>query len=202
MAAVPLFRDSNMAAVTSHENTLLHWNILFSLLSFVWPNRLHVGSNLVLGLTYDRLIVKNYYLQAFTCASLVNVICTSFLQAVLHFMTGCTATEEKTPVSQDVVKVLVLSGLMKWLALRFHWQNDWRTGWLSKWLSDGLCFWLTDWILYHIPLIDWWSTSDWLADQTTDLQLTSNRIIIIIADWLADCVNIFNPVRHQVAPLL
>lgn len=38
-------------------------------------------------------------------------------QAVLHFMTGCTATEESAAVSQDVVKVLVLSGLMKWLVL-------------------------------------------------------------------------------------
>ena len=41
--------------------------------------------------------------------------CTFFLlEAVLHFMTGCTATEESAVVSQDVVKVLVLSGLMKW----------------------------------------------------------------------------------------
>ena len=41
--------------------------------------------------------------------------CTFFLlEAVLHFMTGCTATEESAVVSQDVVRVLVLSGLMKW----------------------------------------------------------------------------------------
>ncbi|KAJ7377427.1 General transcription factor IIH subunit 4 [Desmophyllum pertusum] len=34
-------------------------------------------------------------------------------EAVLHFMTGYTSTEEGSAVSQDVVKVLVLSGLMK-----------------------------------------------------------------------------------------
>ncbi|XP_020626918.1 general transcription factor IIH subunit 4-like isoform X1 [Orbicella faveolata] len=34
-------------------------------------------------------------------------------EAVLHFMTGYTSTEEGAAVSQDVVKVLVLSGLMK-----------------------------------------------------------------------------------------
>ena len=38
-------------------------------------------------------------------------------QAVLHFMTGYTSTEEGAAVSQDVVKVLVLSGLMKWFVL-------------------------------------------------------------------------------------
>lgn len=36
------------------------------------------------------------------------------LQSVLHFMTGYTSSEESAAVSQDVVRVLVLSGLMKW----------------------------------------------------------------------------------------
>ena len=36
------------------------------------------------------------------------------LQSVLHFMTGYTSSEESAAVSQDVVCVLVLSGLMKW----------------------------------------------------------------------------------------
>ena len=39
-------------------------------------------------------------------------------QAVLHFMTGYTSNEEGAAVSQDVVKVLVLSGLMKWFVLK------------------------------------------------------------------------------------
>lgn len=41
-----------------------------------------------------------------------------YRQAVLHFMTGYTSTEEGAAVSQDVVKVLVLSGLMKWFVLK------------------------------------------------------------------------------------
>ena len=52
--------------------------------------------------------VKNRYHLPFLSSFLID------LQAVLHFMTGCTATEESAAVSQDVVKVLVLSGLMKW----------------------------------------------------------------------------------------
>ena len=51
----------------------------------------------------------------FCFISCITLMCTFFLlEAVLHFMTGCTVTEESAVVSQDVVKVLVLSGLMKW----------------------------------------------------------------------------------------
>ena len=48
-----------------------------------------------------------------SCITLMSALF-FLLEAVLHFMTGCTATEESAVVSQDVVKVLVLSGLMKW----------------------------------------------------------------------------------------
>lgn len=46
--------------------------------------------------------------------SVLTVGFIAHLQSVLHFMTGYTSSEESAAVSQDVVRVLVLSGLMKW----------------------------------------------------------------------------------------
>lgn len=66
----------------------------------------------------EKVIICHKILCSFGWSGNITSVLTvgffAHLQSVLHFMTGYTSSEESAAVSQDVVRVLVLSGLMKW----------------------------------------------------------------------------------------
>ena len=72
---------------------LLYWNMLFSLLFFIWPNWLHVRSNLVPGLTWHTY--RGNYLQ--TCyealVKLQKLEPQNFILCVIFFLVyACTSS--------------------------------------------------------------------------------------------------------------